>query len=221
LQNYNNTMTMKLVQRRFLKDTREYEIIDDDTLSVRIKRPLKEEKLTVSLSMLNPEPVLNGSELEFYSDYKGRPILSLLLNKPNAAEFDTFIDTLKKKIIGEDDILTSVDDDSQDTKVSEALARNVYEEPPVFFEDSADRRDITSVLPVNAERLSDDISMLKTYLEEEDIRPLIDSLETLKAEPDNEAAYQKMLDAYDVLGIKQGAVLTYAPYLKVLLSKSI
>jgi hypothetical protein len=212
---------MKLVQRRFLKDTREYEIIDDDTLSVRIKRPLKEEKLTVSLSMLNPEPVLNGSELEFYSDYKGRPILSLLLNKPNAAEFDTFIDTLKKKIIGEDDILTSVDDDSQDTKVSEALARNVYEEPPVFFEDSADRRDITSVLPVNAERLSDDISMLKTYLEEEDIRPMIDSLETLKAEPDNEAAYQKMLDAYDVLGIKQGAVLTYAPYLKVLLSKSI
>ena len=214
-------MTMKLVQRRFLKDTREYEIIDDDTLSVRIKRPLKEEKLTVSLSMLNPEPVVKDSELEFYSDYKGRPILSLLLNKPNAAEFDTFIDTLKKKIIGEDDILTSVDDDSQDTKVSEALARNVYEEPPVFFEDSADRRDITSVLPVNAERLSDDISMLKTYLEEEDIRPLIDSLETLKAEPDNEAAYQKMLDAYDVLGIKQGAVLTYAPYLKVLLSKSI
>jgi hypothetical protein len=212
---------MKLVQRRFLKDTREYEIIDDDTLSVRIKRPLKEEKLPVSLSMLNPEPVLNGSELEFYSDYKGRPILSLLLNKPNAAEFDTFIDTLKKKIIGEDDILTSVDDDSQDTKVSEALARNVYEEPPLFFEDSADRRDITSVLPVNAERLSDDISMLKTYLEEEGIRPLIDSLETLKAEPDNEAAYQKMLDAYDVLGIKQGAVLTYAPYLKVLLSKSL
>jgi hypothetical protein len=211
---------MKLVQKSLLEGTREYEIIDDDTLSVRIKRLLKEEKLTVSLSMLNPEPVLNGSELEFYSDYKGRPILSLLLNKPNAAEFDTFIDTLKKKIIGEDDILTSVDDDSQDTKVSEALARNVYEEPPLFFEDSADRRDITSVLPVNAERLSDDISMLKTYLEEEDIRPLIDSLETLKAEPDNEAAYQKMLDAYDVLGIKQGAVLTYAPYLKVLLSKS-
>lgn len=211
---------MKLVQKSLLEGTREYEIIDDDTLSVRIKRLLKEEKLTVSLSMLNPEPVLNGSELEFYSDYKGRPILSLLLNKPNAAEFDTFIDTLKKKIIGEDDILTSVDDDSQDTKVSEALARNVYEEPPLFFEDSADKRDITSVLPVNAERLSDDISMLKTYLEEEDIRPLIDSLETLKAEPDNEAAYQKMLDAYDVLGIKQGAVLTYAPYLKVLLSKS-
>ena len=211
---------MKLVQKSLLEGTREYEIIDDDTLSVRIKRLLKEEKLTVSLSMLNPEPVLNGSELEFYSDYKGRPILSLILNKPNAAEFDTFIDTLKKKIIGEDDILTSVDDDSQDTKVSEALARNVYEEPPLFFEDSADRRDITSVLPVNAERLSDDISMLKTYLEEEDIRPLIDSLETLKAGPDNEAAYQKMLDAYDVLGIKQGAVLTYAPYLKVLLSKS-
>ena len=212
-------MTMKLIQKSLLEGTREFEIIDDDTLSVRIKRLLKEEKLTVSLSMLNPEPVVNGSELEFYSDYKGRPIFSLLLDKPDADEFTTFIDALKKKIIGEDDITTSVDDDSQDTKVSEALARNVYEEPPVF-ENSADTRDIKSVLPVNAERLGDDISMLKTYLGEEDIKPLMDSLETLKAEPESEAAYQKMLDAYDVLGIKQGAVLTYAPYLKVLLSKS-
>jgi hypothetical protein len=140
---------MKLVQKRFLKGTREFEIIDDDTLYVRIKRLLKEEKLTVSLSMLNPEPVVNGSELEFYSDYKGRPILSLLLNKPNAVEFNAFIDTLKKKIIGEDDTFASVDDDS-DTKQSEALARNVYEEPPVF-EGSADTREKISVLPVTSQ----------------------------------------------------------------------
>ena len=212
-------MTMKLVQKSLLDGSREFEIIDDETLSVRIKRLLKEEKLTVSLSMLNPEPVVKDSELEFYSDYKGRPVLSLLLNKPNAEEFNAFIDTLKKKIIGEDDIAASVVDDSVDEKVSEALARNVYEEPPLF-EGRTDTPDLTSVLPVNAERVADDITMLKTYLDEEDVKPLLDSLQTLKAEPENEAAFREVLDAYNVLGIKQGAVLTYAPYLKVLLSKS-
>ena len=212
-------MTTKLVQKSLLEGSREFEIIDDETLSVRIKRLLKEEKLTVSLSMLNPEPVENGPELEFYSDYKGRPVLSLILNKPNAEEFNAFIDTLRKKITGEDDKAASVDDDSVDEKVSEALARNVYEEPPLF-EDRTDTPDLTSVLPVNAERVADDITMLKTYLDEEDIKPLLDSLQTLKAEPENEAAFREVLDAYNVLGIKQGAVLTYAPYLKVLLSKS-
>ena len=220
MDNNGNTMTMKLVQKSLLKGTREFEIIDEDAVYVRIKGPLKEEKLTVSLSMLNPDPVVNGSELEFYSDYKGRPVLSLLLNKPNAVEFNTFIDALKKKIIGEDDTSASADDDSPDTKRPEALTRNVHEEPPVF-DASADTREAMSVQPVNAERLGDDITMLKTYLDEEDIKPLIDSLETLKAEPHNEAAYQKVLDAFNVLGIEQGAVLTYATYLKVLLTNSI
>ena len=212
-------MTMKLVQKRFLKGMREFEIRDDDTLHVRIKGRLKEEKLTVSLSILNPEPVANGSELEFYSDYKGRPVISLLLNKPNKKEFNAFIDTLKKKITGEDDIPASVDD-AIETKRSEALAWNVYEEPPVF-EESADTRDLTSVLPVNTERLAVDITMLETYLDEEDIKPLVATLETLKVDPGNEAAYLKMLDIFNALGIKQGAVLTYASYLKVLLSNSI
>ena len=211
-------MTMKLVQKRFLKGTREFEIIDDDAVYVRIRGLLKEEKLTVSLSMLNPEPVVNGSELEFYSDYKGRPVLSLLLNKPNAVEFNAFIDTLKKKIIGEDEIFSSVDDDSPDTKRSEALARNVYEEPPEF-EESDDTREKISFQPAIPERLSEDITMLKTYLDEDDIKPLLDSLETLKAEPEDEAAYRKMLDAFNDLGIKQGAVLTYTSYLKVLLTR--
>ena len=63
--------------------------------------------------------------------------------------------------------------------------------------------------------------MLKTYLDENDIKPLLDSLETLKAEPQNEAAFRETVDAFNDLGINQGAVLTYAPYLSVLLSQSI
>ena len=49
-------------------------------------------------------------------------------------------------------------------------------------------REKISVQPVNAERLDDDIAMLKTYLDEDDIKLLLDSLETLKAEPEDEAA---------------------------------
>ena len=209
-------MTMKLVQKRFLKDTREFEITDDDTVSVRIKGLLKEEKLTVSLSMLDPEPVVNGAELQFFSNYKGHPVLSLLLNNPNAEEFNAFIDTLKNKITGEDTIFT---DNIAEDKRAEALARNVYEEPPEFADFDKPQEKVI-FQPVNTERLAGDISMLKTYLAEADIKPLLDALETLKDEPDNEAAYQKVQAAFNDLGITQGAVLTYATYLKVLLSNS-
>ena len=211
-------MTMKLVQKRFLKDTREFEIVDD-TVFVRIKSLFKEEKLTVDLSMLDPEPVNNGSELAFFSQYKGRPVLSLLLNKPNTEEFNAFIATLKQKIMGEDNTFASVEAVSPETARS-ALARNVYEEPPEF-QGSDNTREKSSFEPVNVERLDDDIRMLKTYLDENDFKPLLDSLETLKAEPQNEAAFQKTMDTFNDLGISQGAVLTYAPYLKVLLSNNI
>jgi len=211
-------MTMKLVQKGFLQGGREFEIIDD-AVYVRIKGLLKEEKLTVALSMLDPEPVVNGSELEFHGRSRRGPLLSLLVNKPNAVEFNAFIDTLRQKILGGDNPYASIEAVSPDASRPAAPGWNVYEEPP-GFEESDDTQDKIGFQPVNAERLDDDISMLKTYLDEDDIRPLIDSLEALKADPQNEAAFQKMLDAYNDLGTNQGAVLTYAPYLKVLLSNT-
>lgn len=63
--------------------------------------------------------------------------------------------------------------------------------------------------------------MLKTYLDEGDIKPLLDSLERPNSEPQNEAAFQNMVEAYNDLGVRQGAVLTYAPYIKALLSGSV
>jgi len=212
-------MTIKLIQKRFLKGTREFEIIED-TVYVRIKGLLKEEKLTVGLSILNPEPVVNGSELEFHSRSRNGPMLSLFLNKPNAEEFNAFVDVLKQRALREDKAFAGVEAVSPETSLPEAPGWNVYEEPPEFGE-SNEARDKISFQPVKAERVEEDITMLKTYLDEDDIKPLIDSLETLKTEPQNEAAFQKVMDAYNDLGISQGAVLTYASYLKVLLSKSI
>ncbi len=210
-------MTMKLVQKRFLKGSREFEIADD-AIFVRIKSLFKEEKLTVDLSILDPEPVINDSEMVFYSPHKGQPVFSLLLNKPNTEEFNRFIDTLKRQIKGEYNDMAGADVVSPE-KAKSALAWNVHEEPPEFDEPGETRGEI-NFKPVNAERLAADITMLKAYLNDDEIKPLLDALEALRGEPESETTFKEMMDAFNQLGIIQGAVLTYAPYLKVVLSEA-
>ena len=175
---------------------------------------------SVCLSIINDEPVVYGSELEFHDLAKGEPLLSLFINNPNDEEFNTFVNALRQRVLGENRANAGVEAVSPETSRSEALGWNVYEEPP-DFDETDETRERISYQAVNAERLDKDITMLKTYLDEGDIGPLLDSLKTLKEEPQNEVAFQKMVDAYNDLGIIQGAVLTYAPYLKVLLSESI
>lgn len=209
---------MKLVQKIFLKGSREFEIVDD-TIIVRIKSLLKEEKLTLDLSTLDPEPLINTSEMAFYNPHKGRAVFSLLLNKPNAQEFNRFVEALKQTIKGESSNIENIATVSTEAAQS-ALARNVYEEPPAFDE-PAEGREKISGRPVNAGRLAEDIEMLSAYLNKDDIRPLLDALEVLKIEPESDRAFQKVIGAFDELGINQGAVLTYAPYLKVLLSEAV
>lgn len=209
-------MTMKLVQKGLLKGSREFEIIDN-AIFVRIESLFKEEKLTVDLSTLDPQPVIKGSELAFYNPHKGHPVFTLALNKPNTEEFNSFIDTLKQSISGEDNSFTNIETVSSETAQA-ALARNVYEEPTEFVE-SDETREKISFQPVNVERLDGDITMLKTYLADDRFKPLLESLETLKAESQSEMAFKKVMDAFSDLGVYQGAVLTYAPYLTVLLSK--
>jgi hypothetical protein len=210
---------MKLIQKAFLKGTREFEIMED-TVYVRIKGLLKEEKLTVGLSTLDPEPVADGSELQFHGLANRGPLLSLLLNNPNNEEFDAFVETLRQRILGGDIALTGAGRTSPDSMRAEALSRNVFEEPPEFQE--ADEAEATLELQsINTARLDEDITMLTTYLDENDISPLLDTLEALKAAPQNEAVFQKVVDTFNDMGALQGAILTYAPYLKVILSESI
>lgn len=205
---------VRLTQKSFLKGTRNFEIIDD-TLYVRIKSFFRESTLSVGLSTLNPKPVVNGSEMVFYSSANNQPMLSLFINKPNAEEFTAYIELLQRVIEKYNpNTGSAVTDNSQPE-----LGDNVYDEPPVFDDDEGTNK--VAFTPVSVERISNDITMLKTYLDEDDIKPLLDSLQALEAEPASEAAFDKMIDAYKELGFNQGAVLTYAPYLKVLLSKSL
>ncbi len=212
-------MTTKLIQKSLFNGTREFELAGQ-AVNMRIKRLFKEEKISVGLTILNPEPVVNESSLEFHDRYNGRLLLSLILDKPNATDFNAFVDALKQKIQGEETSTANAQTHSTEYTRSEVLDWNVYEEPPEFAEhDDSDKK--INFKPVNAERIGNSITMLKTYMNADDIKPLLDTLETLQAEPDNEAAFLKMVDAFNELGINQGAVLNYAQYLKVLLSQHI
>ena len=87
---------MKLIQRHFLKGTREFELREDDVL-VRIKSPFKQKELSVPLAILNPEPVVNKSRLDFHSRVKCGPMFSLELNRPSPDESNAFVAAVKEK----------------------------------------------------------------------------------------------------------------------------
>jgi len=200
---------MKLIQKQFLKGSREFEL-DGDIINFRIKTALKEEKLTVDLSILNPEPVVNKPFLEFHSRVKCGPLLSLLIDKPNAREFNAFVDALKQRARQEYNAFAGFSSGT----AADRLPGNVYEEPPEMGEPDKNRTR-TKVIPL---RVDETIQMLQQHLDGAEIDALVMALEALKAEPDNEASFNQLLKAFDDLGPRQGAVLTYAPYVSLLLS---
>ncbi len=91
---------MKLIQKSLLEGTQEFELLEEE-VRVRTKTLFKEKERTVTLAILNPEPVINGSRLEFHSRVKCGPLLSFYRNKPNAKAFDAFIDAVKEKALKE------------------------------------------------------------------------------------------------------------------------
>ncbi len=203
---------MKLVQKQFLKGSREFEIVDD-VINVRIKTPMKEEKLTVDLSILNPDPVENGSFLDFHSRVKCGPLLSLLIDKPNAREYNAFVDELTQRA------RQAYNDFAGFKKGSmpEGMEANVFDEPPEFDE-SEQVRISKKTRPVRVADIEVSIKMLEQHVGGEDIEPVIAALQGLAAEPENEDCFVQLVQAFNELGPRQGAVLTYAPYIGILLS---
>jgi hypothetical protein len=72
--------------------------------------------------------------------------------------------------------------------------------------------------PVKVEDIDIAIQMLKMHLDTTEISPLLSALETLKTEPQNEVFQTGVVNSFNDLGIMQGAVLTYAPYLNIFVS---
>jgi hypothetical protein len=71
---------------------------------------------------------------------------------------------------------------------------------------------------IKPERLEETIQMLHRYMDTEKIAPLLEAMENLKSDTRSTDYSEQVITAFRSLGIEQGAVLTYAPYLHVLLS---
>lgn len=74
---------------------------------------------------------------------------------------------------------------------------------------------------IDSARIDESIKLLKQFINDPSIEPLIAALEALKKDPDNPLLIDTLTEAFAALGIVQGSVLTYAPYVGVILSDDI
>jgi hypothetical protein len=136
-----------------------------------------------------------------------------MIDKPNSQEFNAFVDELKQRARQEYNAFAGLKTGS----VPEGMAANVFEEPPEFDESEQVRIE-TKVKPVRVADIDIAIQMLEQHLDADEIKSFLTALEALKAEPENESCFGQFIKAFDDLGPRQGAVLTYAPYVSILLS---
>lgn len=203
-------MGVKLTQKQLLRGSIEFEILGEEVL-ICIKAPFKEsETNSVELAVLDPEPVITRNQLHFVSRVNGEPLLTLALSKPSVNEFNQFVNIIRKEAQRQYNTYSGI-------QVSLAPAfGNSDEEPPEF--DEVSLAEISKSKSVNVEGLDNVIAMLKTYVNNEEIIPLLVALESLKQDPQNESKLVQVANVFNELGSTQGAVLTYAPYLSVMLS---
>ena len=74
---------------------------------------------------------------------------------------------------------------------------------------------------IDSVRINESIELLNQFVNDPSIEPLLSALEALKKDPDNESLLDAMTKTFSALGIVQGAILTYAPYVGIILSDDI
>ncbi len=207
-------MASRLVQAQFLKGKQEFEIFED-VVNVRAKTLFKEKEKSVSLLIIDSEPVTEEPYLHFLDSVRRDPVLTLYLNRPNPSEFNAFVDELKQRVMAKNAIRGQTTAD-----VRSPLGGNSYDEPPDDVEPQRIRvaRIQTNI---NVERVDGDIQMLRQYVNESEVEPLITALEALKTDPQSEANQMRVVEVFNGLGLWQGSVLTYAPYVGILLSDDV
>jgi len=71
---------------------------------------------------------------------------------------------------------------------------------------------------VDPAKIEISIQLLRQYVKESSIEPMISVLEEMAKDPDNESLLAQLNETFGALDIVQGAVLTYAPYIIILVS---
>lgn len=94
-------MTNKIVQVHPENGTREFELIED-AIEYRIKTQFSDEELSVVLSVLDPEPVVDGAMMYFLSEVNREALVKLFVDLPDKETFKNFVGTVQQRIIEED-----------------------------------------------------------------------------------------------------------------------
>jgi len=179
-------MTTRIVQQHPERGTREFELIDD-AIEYRISSPFGNEELSVVLSVLSPQPVVDGSMMYFVSEVNREALIKLFVDLPDAKTFAKFVSTVKQRIEEED-----------------------------FGKLSAVNRKSA----ITREQVDTTIRMLETNLDSASIGELLLTLRNLSDAPDERNRLDRVVDAFNGLGMQQGPVLTYAPFFNTLLSST-
>ncbi len=206
-------MSTKLTQKHLFKATQEFEIVDDhiDICIKSIFKKDKQETFTITLAVLNPEPVITRTQLEFVSRVNGEPLISLALSKPNVAEFNDFVNTLKQMALAEYNSISGIN-------VKTKPNTHLFDREPLEFSDPPSPVDISKAKKIDVASIQNSIKMLETYVHYDEIKPLITALESLKLAPQDHSKLIDVATVFDKLESSQGAVLTYAPYIILMLS---
>jgi hypothetical protein len=206
-------MTTRLTQKHLFRGTQDLEIVGSE-LKIRKKPPFRPAvHSSVPLTVLGPEPLLSPVAVSFASRASGQVLVSLTIGKPDAQTFNEFFNELKARVLGASG--TASGQAAGDRAA--AFNGNVKDAPPEFADDH-DAITIRIRHEVKRDELELAIGMLRSYLNDTEIKPFIEALEDLKSDPNDEARLIEVARLFAGLGIGQGAVLTYAPYLAFLLS---
>jgi hypothetical protein len=206
-------MTTRLTQKHLLKGTQDLEIIDSE-LKICKKSPFKPAvHSSIPLAVLDPEPLLSPAVVSFTSRASGQALLSLTIGKPDEQTFNDFFNELKARVLGASNAASGR---AADGWVA-VLDGNVPDVPPEFVDDD-DASTFRIKHEVKSDELEQAIGMLKSYVNDAQTKPFIEALEALKSDPNDEARLVEVARLFAGLGIGQGAVLTYAPYVAYLMS---
>ena len=179
-------MTTRIIQNHPERGSRQFELVDD-AIEYRITSPFGDEELTVVLSVLSPEPVVDGSMMYFLSEVNKEALIKLFVDLPDAETFNEFVRTLKQRIKEED-----------------------------FGKLNADNRKSA----ITQEQVDTTVRMLETYVDPTTIDDLLSTLRSLSQVPSDHERLDRVVEAFNGLGVQQGAVLSYAPFFNTLLSST-
>ncbi|NEX18266.1 MAG: hypothetical protein C1943_17065 [Halochromatium sp.] len=72
---------------------------------------------------------------------------------------------------------------------------------------------------INVPRMEEAIAMLRQYLDAQALAPVLDIMHELTKNPEDGALLNRLFVTVEGMGIMQGAMLTYAPYIAILMSE--